>query len=116
MAEEAITAPRDSSRGSSLRLGEPVANGKGEAGKDVAAFKVLVFPQDERAIALGKDANLPAFGIDVPNLKHAGPEVLVELARHLARGVSLAEDFHDQVGCHPGNLAALAPLLGITLP
>lgn len=83
-----------SSRGGSFGLAEPFADGKGEAGKNVAAFKMLIFAQNDRVISIGEDANLPALGIDVPELKHSGSKVLVKLARHLARGVSLAENFH----------------------
>lgn len=68
---------------------------RGDAGKNVAAFKMLIFAQNDRVISIGEDANLPALGIDVPELKHSGSKVLVKLARHLARGVSLAENFHD---------------------
>jgi hypothetical protein len=41
-AEQAITVPRDSSRGGSFGLGEPVADGKGEAGKNVTAVEILI--------------------------------------------------------------------------
>ena len=111
-AELVITAPRDSSRGGSFSFGKPFADGKGEAGKDVAAFKMLVFPQHDRVISIGEDANLPALGIDVPDLKHPGSKVLLELARHLARGVSLAENFHDEVL----DISFFSSLPGLVLP
>ncbi len=80
-AEKASTAPRsDSSRGGSFRFCEPFADGKAEARKDVAALKLLIFPQHDRVISSGEDANLPAFGIDVPDLKYSGSKVLIEFA------------------------------------
>ena len=70
----------ESSRGGSFGLAEPVADGEGEAGKDVAAVEMLILPQDHGAITTGEDANRPAFRIDVPDLKHSSSKVLVELA------------------------------------
>jgi hypothetical protein len=115
-AGQVLGGSGESSRGGSFGLAEPFVDGKGEAGKNVAAFKMLIFAQNDRVISIGEDANLPALGIDVSDLKHSGSKVLVKLARHLAQGVSLAEDLHDKVGCHRGDLAVLARFLGIALP
>ena len=85
-----------------FRLGEPVADGEGEAGKDVAAVELLVFRQDDRVLGTGIDSHGAAFRIDVPDEAHTGAKVLVELPRHLRLGVSLAEHLDHEVGATPG--------------
>jgi hypothetical protein len=71
------------------RLGEPIANRKGEARQNIAAVERSVFVEELRAVAGCIHTNGPPFGIGVPDQADSGTEVLIELARDFLGGVSL---------------------------
>ena len=99
-----------------LGLGEPLPDRQREAWQHRTAAQLLSLVQKHRPLGSCVDADRPRRRIDVPDQANPGLEVLVKLPLHFLGGVSLAQDFHHQVGGDCGNVTTSPFPLGITLP